>query len=353
MNHFMLHNDILSECIYGEPAKNDVDLTIVIPSYKRVDTLIKTIESILRQKAPFKLTYQVIIVSNDPEFDAECLNMQLATDIFSVYRNKENLGMAGNMNRCACIAQGRFVAYIQDDDILLDDYLVSIEALLNDDAFVNIDCLIPNRYYYYNCDNLKSIYGAKAYQNEKTKEILKKIVSFGDKKELIQKITMKDCAESWYNCFAGGPTCGIMFNRESLMKTEGFPEDYPYAFDFVFFIDFSENYNVVLYDKYLSVYRMTGSASNKANVQLDFYKSDLYLLDKAKQNIKFAKKYEKEIRKFSIENKSAETQELIGVKADGANKLKYYCFRIERLIKLMRSNLYRRELMPDEYNALL
>lgn len=353
MNYFLLHKDVDSICIFGNEAKDDVQVTIVIPTYKRIDLLKKTLDSIINQKAPQKMKYQVIVVSNDPDFDWRCLNMTLPDDIFSIYRNKSNLGMVGNMNRCAFLAKGEYIAYVQDDDVLLDDYLVTIEQLVENHLLDQIDCLIPNRYYFYDCNNNKSNFGRQAYKSERKKLILEKILTIGVKKSLIQKVTPKDCAETWYNCYSGGPTCGVIFKRSSLMETTGFPEKYPYVFDYVFFIDFSERYNVCLYDQYLSIYRMVDSASNRPDVQVDFYKGDMYLLEKTKEYSSYVKLFEKEIIKFSIENKSKEAQKLIETKENKSSKVKYMLFRVTRFIKLMRKNTYRRNLVPAELQSLL
>ena len=183
---------------------------------------------------------------------------------------------------------------------------------------------------------------------------MKRIVSLGTKKQLFQRVNAKDCGETWYNCFAGGPTCGMLFKRSSLLNTDGFSFDYKYSFDYVFFIDFSENNNVVLYDTYLSVYRMNDSASNRADVQKDFFDSDMYLLNRLKNTNAFVKKYANEIIRFSYENKSEEAQLLIGKSLRfSKNNIKYYAFRSIRLIKLLRSNFYRREIMPSKLENLL
>ena len=349
---FSLHESVKSECIFGGKEERQADLSIVIPTYKRKDLLRKTVKSILNQKKPEKLTYHVIIVSNDPDYDCDDLIVDLPANLFSIYRNTENIGMVGNMNRCAYLSQGKYVAYIQDDDILLDNYLVTIERLLNEGMMEGIDCLIPNRYYYYDQKNNESNFGKKAYSAEKKKKILKCALSIGIRKKLIQPLTFQDCADTWYNCFAGGPTCGMLFRKNSLMNTKGFPENYPYAFDFVFFIDFSSQYTVALYDEFLSIYRMAESATNRAEVQADFYQADLYLLERAKKCNGFVKKYEKEIIHFSRANKSAEARNLIP-EGPPVKPFQYLRFRLIRFIRLMRSNVYRREITPEKYWKLL
>lgn len=348
MNYLIADNNIESEIVYGHPRYEKVDLSIVIPTYKRSEYLKKTIDSVRNQAGLDKIKCEVIVVSNDSDFKVDDIIDLLCDDLFVVYRNKKNLGMVGNMNRCAKLAHGKYISYIQDDDILLDGYLDSIALLINNGTLSNIDCLIPNRYYYYDVENSKSVFGKQAYKKERKKDVLGKIISFGKTTEVFQKVTMQDCANTWFNCYNGGPTCGMLFKRESLLSTEGFSKEYPYAFDFVFFIDFSDKYNVVLYNKYLAVYRMTDSASNRPDVQKDFYKSDIYLLNKTLNSSKFVSDFRDEIARFSYENKSPEARAIIEPVPYVKNDVKYTVFRMLRFYNLMRSNTYRRKLLPQK-----
>lgn len=348
-NYFKIHDDVYSKCVYGNEARSDVDLTIVVPTYKREHLLKVAVSSLVNQKQPKSLSYQVIIVSNESEFNVSALGLDLDKTIFSVYVNESNLGMVGNMNRCASIAKGKYIAYLQDDDVLLDTYLLDIEAVLNEEAAKDIDCIIPNRYYYFDKSNKDSNFGAKAYSKEKLKELLKDIVCIGTKEKMFQQVKPRDCALTWYNCFGGGPTCGIVFRREAMLATCGFDERFPYAFDYVFFVGFSEQFNTVLYNKYLAIYRMSDSASNRPDVQVDFYRSDMYLLDYMVKREKYIRFFRNEIEHFSYKNKSSEAQKLLGERKRLTlfKKVKYLVFRCIRFILLMRSNLYRKQIVPE------
>ena len=113
-------------------------------------------------------------------------------------------------------------------------------------------------------------------------------------------------------------------------------------------MDFSNAYNVVLYNKYLAVYRMTDSASNRPEVQCDFCRSDMCLLEKTVNTNRFASFFKDEIICFSIENKSSDTQKIIEPIPYTKKNMKYMIFRVTRFWNLMRSNVYRRKLLPQE-----
>lgn len=352
VNNFYVQKDINSECVYGVGAREDVQLTIVIPTYKRIDLLTETIKSILRQTQPQKIKYQVLIVSNDEEFDVTKLGLNLDPEIYSIYCNESNLGMVGNMNRCAVLAKGEFVAYMQDDDLFYGDYLIEFEKLYLENKLKNIDCLIPNRYYFYDVTNKKSQFGNKAYKRQKIKKIVNLIICIGKSKEKeFRKVTKLDCIRVWDNIFGGGPTCGIVFKKESLMDSMGFDFEYPYAFDSVFFRQFSEKHNVCLYNKYLSVYRMVDSASNNPKVQYDFFRSSMLLLEQSKTYKTWINYFENEVSRYNVEGRNADVQEIIRNNSNieyKRNNLKYLIFRAIRFVLLVRSGLYRRELISKD-----
>lgn len=350
MNYFNTQNDVQSKLIYGEKIDKDVILEFVIPTYKRDDLLIKAVKSLINQKQPQFIKYHITIVSNDPDFNLSKIGDILDNKLISVYINEKNIGMVGNINRCAILSKAPYVAYLQDDDLLLDEYIIKFEELYATGRLQNIDCLIPNRYSYLDATSGQSV-GAKLYKGLNTKNIFKNILTIGKSIPSFQKVTWRDCADTVYNCFSGGPTCGIVFKRESLLSTNGFDYNYPYSFDYVFFIEFSDRFNVVLYNEYLSVYRMTDSASNRPEVQYDFFHSSIYLLNKSLGKIKFVDKYYNEMVLFLFDIRPKQVQKIIlenNFKIPTKNRYRYVFFKIIRFIKLMMSGNYRSRKIPNQ-----
>lgn len=275
--------NIKSRLVFGKRSDITPMFSIVTPTYTRIDLLKKTIESIKAQNNLYKYHVEVLIVSNDSKFDYTKLNTSLDPEIFSVYVNEENLGMCGNMNRCAILASGDYVIYIQDDDVLLPNYLDSVIELVESGKMNNIDCLIPNRYYLMPNDE-GTQFGKKASRNIFIKNKICKILRLGVKVPKLMRINPYESMITTYPFYSGGPTCGIMFKRESLFSTKGFNEDYPYGFDYDFFMYFSEKYNVYLYDDFLSIYMTGNSASVRSEVQYDFFRARYdYLLNNYKR----------------------------------------------------------------------
>ncbi len=279
-NHFAENKSIGSRLVFGRYSEAEINLSIVIPTYKRVDLLRKCLKSIIEQKkSQIKISYEVAVVANDPEFNYKSLELDLDPEIYRVYVNEDNLGMCGNMNRCAMVAHGDYVAYIQDDDVLLPNYISAISKLINEKKFEDIDWLIPNRYYLMPETGRQSQFGKRAIRNMKIKRAIGGVLRLGRPIPDFQKITPYETLITTYPFYAGGPTCGMVFKRLSLLESGGFDSNYPYGFDYTFFISFATDHNVVLYNEYLSIYMTSDSASNKPEVQYDFLRARFHSLE--------------------------------------------------------------------------
>lgn len=324
------------------------DLSIVIPTYKRINLLKETILSVLEQKRPKHLNYEVVVVSNDVDFQICDLGIDFGELNIVVYGNKENIGMCGNMNKCASLATGKYVAYLQDDDLLLNNYICTVEELIDSGVMDDVGCLIPNRFIYLDENNTTSVFGKKAKIKEELKEFINKFVKIRCKQRMLQQVYPEDCYKLFYNCFAGGPTCGMVFDKTNLMNSDGFDPSYPYVFDLIFFLKFAENNKVLLYNKFLSVYRMSESASNKPEVQYDFFRGEMFLIDSMKA-LSSKKVDENILVKFAFNTKGKEAQELIkkDFEINRCSKLRYIYFKVTRYLKLMRSGLYRKRIINN------
>lgn len=348
-NYFNEYSKYESVVLYENNRIDDTyDLSIVIPTYKRIDLLRETLLSIIKQKSPKHLKYEVIVVSNDIDFQVTDLKLCFGNLQLTIYGNKNNIGMCGNMNKCASLATGKYIAYLQDDDLLLDDYLCTVEQLIDNGIMSGVGCLIPNRYFYFDENDKVSVFGMKTKRKEKVKSYINKIIRLGCKEHMLQQVLPEDCYRLFYNCFTGGPTCGMLFNKEKLLESEGFNPDYPYSFDYVFFIKYSASNKVILYNNFLAVYRMSDSASNRPQVQYDFFRSEMFLIETMKNF--GSNRFNNDILvRFAHDTKSKEAQNLIqkDYNIKSCSQLVYWGFRICRYVKLMRSGLYRKDVIND------
>ncbi len=92
------------------PVKPTV--TIIIPTYKRTDKLIKCLESI--RKSSYQKT-EVIVVNDNPNED---LRHQLNGVKIRLFQNKRELYWTRCRNKGAKLARGRILFFVDDDNIL-------------------------------------------------------------------------------------------------------------------------------------------------------------------------------------------------------------------------------------------
>ncbi|MES9968407.1 MAG: glycosyltransferase [Candidatus Thiodiazotropha sp.] len=101
-------------------------VSVIIPTYNRAELLLKTVQSVLAQ------TYQdfEIIVIDDGSSD----NTEDVINGYSPkirYLKQENAGLNASRNRALDLAQGEYIATLDDDDIWLDYKLALQVELLN------------------------------------------------------------------------------------------------------------------------------------------------------------------------------------------------------------------------------
>lgn len=95
-------------------------ITIAIPFYKGHAYLRAAIESVRRQSTP---AWQLVVCDDGPESGTEALVASFADPRIRYVRNEQNLGMAGNWNRCLDVAETDLVNLLHADDELLPNYV--------------------------------------------------------------------------------------------------------------------------------------------------------------------------------------------------------------------------------------
>lgn len=229
-------------------------VTIAIPTYKRADLLKETIDSAINQVGYDN--YDIIVVDNDPERNCETekLLQSYNNKRISYYKNTENIGMAGNWNRLFELAKGEYVVMLHDDDLLLPNFLVEGMEIL--DRNHTIDLLKPQFYQF-----------TTGSEDINYKEI-----------PILNSRLSKINAVSFYQgCFIGAPT-GVFFKKQCVLKIGGYNQEFFPSLDYCFYALFSKEYNVFLYNKYLSLYRIGVNESLNISTLNGFVVIDYYLI---------------------------------------------------------------------------
>ncbi len=100
-------------------------VSVIVPTYNRPNMLLETLKSILNQTYS---NYEVIVV-NDAGVDVEKVVTLLDSSGRIAYvRHSKNQGLAAARNTGLKMAEGKYIAYLDDDDIYYPDHL---ETLVN------------------------------------------------------------------------------------------------------------------------------------------------------------------------------------------------------------------------------
>lgn len=333
----------LSECLKSSELKGKIMLSIVIPTYKRAKYLEQAINSAVNQKK-CGMQYEVIVINNDPSDDMrDIIDKYQNVENLSIYRNKENIGMAGNINRCALLAKGKYVAYLHDDDLLKDNYIEKIEYILKKYDNSDVGSFVVNReYLFMKKDMMKS---------NKLKDLIKKCVQIPFffryfYRRSVEILTPEKVLLGWNKNYYLAPTCGTLFHREKMIEMGLYDEELYPAFDYVFFLQLNRKYKILFIRESLGIYRWDENASTKSEVRIRTCLIRLKLINRSYKNQKcneFFRKYREvlnyiELNKYTEEEK-AEIIKRSGIPITSQNRRNVLRFKISNYCYRMINNL--------------
>lgn len=229
-------------------APQGANLTIAIPTYKRAHLLKETLESCLLQKTT--IPFAIIVVDNNPDRDCETeLLLRKYNDVahLSYYKNSKNVGMVGNWNKLFELSKTDFVVMLHDDDLLYDDYVEKVEYIL--------------RKYNHNVNAL--------FLDMEIFKVNKEIKSRNINKIEIQTIKP-------FN-FQFGNICniaGALFNRNTLIKLNGFDNEFYPSFDYELYVRLAFCGKVFKVYGYYTLYRILENESTNIETVLKFTSKD-------------------------------------------------------------------------------
>ncbi len=253
-DNFIKYRQFRSELVFGD-KNNDQNpkLSICIPVYNRQDYIIDSVQSALDQKAS-NLIFEVVVVHDEPISLGDTLTSQailsFKDDKIMYYRNTKNLGLFGNMNRCAELARGEWIVFLHDDDLLVNDYIEIVSEMIKMDKF---DGLIPEFISFRTIEDVESIQD--------------KVDNF--KKDKIVKINYFDSLLLNKNIYRA-PTCGTMFNRKKFLDLGGYNEEYYPSADWYFAFKFNYNYRLYRSNQILGYYRWGKNESFQYHTMMKF-----------------------------------------------------------------------------------
>lgn len=225
-DNFKKTANIKSELKYGSEPVSNLDLTIVIPTYHRVDGVRKALNSIFKQDAN-GIRFRVIIIDND-QFElagseTEKILKKYPEDKISYYQNEQNIGMVGNWNRCIELPKTKWIAMLHDDDILSKRYFALIKPILK--RVDNSDIV-----YVRATSGFLNEDGRPEERNGLTKRFHQRFAN----KLMIFNGRSYDYFGPQSIGAMGTPSCGTLINREIFLRYGGYDDSHYPSFDAYF-----------------------------------------------------------------------------------------------------------------------
>ena len=265
-NSFEKNDAFPSNLIWGDYANcpNPV-VSIIIPTYKRLDTLETSFRSALSQDCSFE--YEIVLVDNNP--DAEDSSVLKIVESFNAknvfyYRNVKNLGMLGNWNRGIELSRGEFITYCHDDDVLLPNalsHLVSVKRKVGD------KCILVKM-------NMMDAEGNLTYKYPYPKAILKGFL-----------VEREYYNYSLFDQFLGSQGFGVgcLYDRKHLMEIGGYNETYYPSADYAMHCAYTRKFGCVLSNVPTFNYRI--AVNESSTVYKDFVKRDYFFRECMSEHI--------------------------------------------------------------------
>ena len=239
-------------------------VSVIIPTYCRSTTLLNNaVQSVIQQK---ETALEIIIVDdNKDSLLSEEIKVYCATNNL-IYMYSNNIGASGARNVGIQFSKGKYIAFLDDDDVWLPDKLL-MQIPFFDDPTVG---LVYSRGYTYKIGDdgsiSKSFYATDNYYKS--------------------EVNYKDLLQQNYI----GTTTQFIVRRDALIQIGGFDETLPSRQDYDLCLRISQYYRCVGSEKYLFIHykhsekQITANAhANMKGYQMVFkkYKKDIFLAEGA------------------------------------------------------------------------
>lgn len=114
-------------------------ISVCIPTFNGAGYIGGAIDSVLQQECQ---DFEIVIVDNCSTDQTAAIVNKLSSRSEKIYffRNEENIGLAGNLNKCLEYARGEYVKYLCVDDLLLPGCLEQMAAALDAHPAVSLVC---------------------------------------------------------------------------------------------------------------------------------------------------------------------------------------------------------------------
>lgn len=282
-------------------------LTIIIPTYKRNEYIVRAIESILKEEG----NYEIIVVDDNGEDTLYCKKNQILLEKYinenkiTYIKHTKNMNGACARNSGIKIAHGEYITFLDDDDEFINNRYSEFEKI------------VKEKKYDFICTG-----GIKVFQNGIIQKFIPDIEK--DNKELIKELLMQ-------KSFIG--TGSNMICKKSIInEINGFDESFRRHQDIEFMIRYFEKCDSKYCISKILIQKNAEDSLNVPNIDnmLDIKR---HFLEKFQYIIK---EFDLDVQKNIYMENYNEILKYCYINKDKANKIK--------LVKIMKENkIYDRE----------
>lgn len=279
VNCVVPQEEIASQLIYGDLNYISAPwLTIVIPTYKRADLLEEAIYSILYQDE-IEHPWDIVIVDNEEvadgeENETEKIIKKINDPRILYYRNKKNLGVAGNYNRGIELARGKWISLLHSDDLLVQGYLLRISKIL--DVYSK---KIGKEIGYISSGYESFFSECLSADKQWSTEIKRRNFNISEKQKGRSAVLIRVRRAEFMITGAVGvslPSNGTIMNRKAILDSGGFNDDLGICADMVLPLKLMKKYAVYRTDEVMGHYRVgrsniSASSDNSYKVEKNYY----------------------------------------------------------------------------------
>lgn len=130
--------------IMADRLRDDkLSVSVIMPTYKRVAEIKESIRSVLNQS--FK-DFELIVVNDGGTDAVKAIVDSFCSEKIKYFKLDRNKGLAGALNEGILRAEGKYIAYLDDDDIYYPDHLATLVGLM--DKHPNYDLIYSNAWWY-------------------------------------------------------------------------------------------------------------------------------------------------------------------------------------------------------------
>ncbi len=288
--------------------------SIVIPTYKRPETLLNTINSAVSQD--YDDDFTIIVIDNNPDRNDETEQFMenILDSRVSYYKNNVNVGMVNNWNQCILAANSEWVVLVHDDDLLAEKCLKNIEETITSNP--DVEAILPD---FDQKDN--------PYSNEKTPDSSKRNKH---NKSVIRKVIHRNypiAANLFCDNIYGPPTCGLTLKKTTVIDFGGY-SDRCIAADWDFMSNFSRTHKITKSKGQTGTYLWAVNASMKESTMEQIRKDRIHILMDIIEYSSISRFYYKLLKRDFEKKFASKTTEIVDYSILYRLIRKYYLLRI-------------------------